>query len=428
MMKTLKVKKSIPISLFNYSIVIMIVVSLYKFFFLFDNTKSNLVNGAYGPSTKTVDFFALILIFSLILFNRKKKVPIFFKEILTIQFIILFAAFFTTKDSVFDKWSSYFVLILVYIALLWWMNSYRKINFFIKSMEIAGIITNILLIIQASIVNLGGKFFLHIYMVESGYWYVFRNGLLRITENEVLYLIVYCLSIALIMRIKEQQHTICKVISIINIVTTLINFLYVDQTRMIITIAIAILFISIFINNEKTKKMILIKFFIIIFISIAIGLMWNEIIQIFHFSTTETSFVARIEGYKYFLNKGIENPFIGIGFDANLLSNSQVNSTDVGIIGTFGQFGLIVTIAYIVMLLKLGILAKKNNCFQQKNLVGSRLSIICTMVVWVLSLTTMSMLVYGLLQVFAIVLALIEAIYRLNNKENIKFMKNLRKK
>ena len=133
-------------------------------------------------------------------------------------------------------------------------------------------------------------------------------------------------------------------------------------------------------------------------------------------------------GYKYFLNKGIENPFIGIGFDANLLSNSQVNSTDVGIIGTFGQFGLIVTIAYIVMLLKLGILAKKNNCFQQKNLVGSRLSIICTMVVWVLSLTTMSMLVYGLLQVFAIVLALIEAIYRLNNKENIKFMKNLRKK
>ena len=50
------------------------------------------------------------------------------------------------------------------------------------------------------------------------------------------------------------------------------------------------------------------------------------------------------------------------------------------------------------------------------------------MVVWVLSLTTMSMLVYGLLQVFAIVLALIEAIYRLNNKENIKFMKNLRKK
>ena len=249
------------------------------------------------------------------------------------------------------------------------MNSYRKINFFIKSMEIAGIITNILLIIQASIVNLGGKFFLHIYMVESGYWYVFRNGLLRITENEVLYLIVYCLSIALIMRIKEQEHTICKVISIINIVTTLINFLYVDQTRMIITIAIAILFISIFINNEKTKKMILIKFFIIIFISIAIGLMWNEIIQIFHFSTTETSFVARIEGYKYFLNKGIENPFIGIGFDA-----------------------------------------------------------ICTMVVWVLSLTTMSMLVYGLLQVFAIVLALIEAIYRLNNKENIKFMKNLRKK
>ncbi len=149
MMKTLKVKKSIPISLFNYSIVIMIVVSLYKFFFLFDNTKSNLVNGAYGPSTKTVDFFALILIFSLILFNRKKKVPIFFKEILTIQFIILFAAFFTTKDSVFDKWSSYFVLILVYIALLWWMNSYRKINFFIKSMEIAGIINNILFIIQA---------------------------------------------------------------------------------------------------------------------------------------------------------------------------------------------------------------------------------------------------------------------------------------
>ena len=301
---------------------------------------------------------------------------------------------------------SYWVLLLVYLALTNWLNTENRIKFFLFVMQASAVITNILLIVQAAILNAGGTSFLHIYFLESGYWYTYRNGMIRIAENEVLYLLSFCISVA---QIKGWTHNkiIINILAVTNIITTLINFFYVDQTRMIIFVSIFVLLFSLFASSKLTKKQIFIRFVAVVGISVLIGSMWNEITSILHFSTTETSYTARAEGYKFFLNLGFEHPLYGVGF-SRLLDSNGVNYTDVGIIGTLGQFGLILFILYIIILIKMIQMSARNQ--NGKSDIYKFISTNVTFIVVFLSLTTMSMFSNGLLQVFAVALALLETI------------------
>lgn len=402
----MKIKKQSISNIVGGILVVLLVIALYKFFFLFDNRLSNIVNGAYGPSTKTLDAFSFLLLLISILESYRIRKKCYFKEILISEFIILIASIASSSSTFFDKWMSYWVLLLVYLALTNWMNNESRIKFFLFVMQASAVITNILLIVQATILNAGGTSFLHIYFLESGYWYTYRNGMIRIAENEVLYLLSFCISVA---QIKgwTQNKKIINILAVTNIITTLINFFYVDQTRMIISVSIFVLLFSLFASSKLTKKQFFIRFVAIVGISVLIGSMWNEITSILHFSTTETSYTARVEGYKFFLNLGFEHPLYGVGF-SKLLDSNGVNYTDVGIIGTLGQFGLILFILYIIILIKMIQMSARNQ--NGKSDVYKFISTNVTFIVVFLSLTTMSMFNNGLLQVFAVALALLETI------------------
>lgn len=402
----MKVKKQSILNIVGGTLLIFLVVALYKFFFLFDNSLSNIVNGAYGPSTKTLDAISFLLLLVSILESYKVRRKHYFVEILMSEFIILIAAIVSSNSTFFDKWMSYWVLLLVYLALTNWLNTESRINFFLLVMQASAVITNILLIVQATILNTGGTSFLHIYFLESDYWYTYRNGMIRIAENEVLYLLSFCISVA---QIKGRTHNkkMINILAVTNIITTLINFFYVDQTRMIISTSIFLLLFNLFASAKLTKKQFFIRFVAIVGISILVGSMWNQITSILHFSTTETSYTARLEGYKFFLNLGFEHPLYGIGF-SRLLDSNGVNYTDVGIIGTLGQFGLFLFVLYIIMLVKMIQMSARNQ--NGKLDTYNYISTNVTFIVVFLSLTTMSMFSNGLLQVFAVALALLETI------------------
>ena len=387
----MKIKKQSISNIVGGILLILLVIALYKFFFLFDNRLSNIVNGAYGPSTKTLDALSFLLLLVSILESYKIRRKRYFKEILISEFIILIASIASSSSAFFDKWMSYWVLLLVYLALTNWLNTESRIKFFLLVMQVSAVITNILLIVQATILNAGGTSFLHIYFLESGYWYTYRNGMIRIAENEVLYLLSFCISVA---QIKGWTHN-----------KKIINILAV--TNIITTVSIFVLLFSLFASSKLTKKQFFIRFVAIVGISVLIGSMWNEITSILHFSTTETSYTARAEGYKFFLNLGFEHPLYGVGF-SRLLDSNGVNYTDVGIIGTLGQFGLILFILYIIILIKMIQMSARNQ--NGKSDIYKFISTNVTFIVVFLSLTTMSMFSNGLLQVFAVALALLETI------------------
>ena len=403
----MKIKKDVFSNFIGYTIEVLLVCALYKFFFLFDNTTSDFINGAYGPSTKTIGLLSVIMILVAVVLPHKKKSPLFLMPIIVCELVIFFAAIITS-NSFLDYFMSYIILILLYIALICWLDSEKKIITFCLLLQIAGVIVNVLLILQATIVNAGGDFFLHIYFVESGYWFVYRNGLLRITENEVLYLLVLCISVSKI-KYKKDMNKFTYFVALVHVITTLINFMYVDQTRMIVTISIALIFFNLFLNDKMSKKIFIKRFILLLLLGIVIVFIWDSIISLLHFSLTEKSFVARVEGYKYFFDKGLSNPFWGLGF-SHLYDNSSVNYTDVGIVGTFGQFGVILTISYIYIMVKMCKLTNKiKNSFHSNE---NNICINITAVIIFLSFTTMSMFNYGLLQVFAISLGIVESIYR----------------
>ena len=179
----MKIKKQSISNIVGGILLILLVIALYKFFFLFDNRLSNIVNGAYGPSTKTLDALSFLLLLVSILESYKIRRKRYFKEILISEFIILIASIASSSSAFFDKWMSYWVLLLVYLALTNWLNTESRIKFFLLVMQVSAVITNILLIVQATILNAGGTSFLHIYFLESGYWYTYKNGMIRITEN-----------------------------------------------------------------------------------------------------------------------------------------------------------------------------------------------------------------------------------------------------
>ena len=398
------------------ALLIILVMALYKFFFLFDGHSSLLVNGVYGPSTKTLDAISLLLLMSIVVTSKKIKKSKFFVEILIAETIIIISAIITAPDVFLKKWISYGVLLVLYFSLINYLKNKDQIVFFVTIMQLCGIVTNILLISQAAIMNNGGNPFLHIYFLESGYWYPYRNGMLRITENEVLYLLTYCISVSQI-RISVSNKSSLKLIALMNITTTLINFFYVTQTRLIMMMAILILLINVFIRKKLTEKQLFTRFVLIVGASISAGFVYDKIMRGLRFSITENSYIARIEGYKYFLNLGIEHPFMGVGF-SDLLDANGINYTDVGIIGTFGQFGVILVFLYVIILIKLVYLTVKNQHGSFR--MGRYISINSSFMVVFLSFTTMSMFNNGSLQIFAVVLALIESINRNTKIQNTK--------
>lgn len=411
----MKIKKQSIENLTGGILLILLVIVLYKFFFLFDDKLSSVVKGAYGPSTKTLDIVAALLILASVLESRKVRRKCYFIEILISEFIILIAAIATAQSDFLDKWMSYWVLPLLYFSLTNWMKNERRIKLFLIAMQVSAVIANILLIAQATIVNTGGTYFLHIYFIESGYWYTYRNGLLRITENDVLYLMSFCVSVAQINGWAQNKKLI-NALAVVNIITTLINFFYIDQSRMIISVAIFVILFDLFVNKKLTKKQFLIRFAVVVCMSILVGTMWDKIVSVLHFSTKETSFTARAEGYGYFLGLGFQNPLHGVGF-SSLLDSNGVNYTDVGIIGTLGQFGLILFMLYVVILVKMIQMSVRNQ--NRKSNIYKYVSANITFMTVLLSLTTMSMFNYGLLQVFAIALALLEALSNERHSDNI---------
>lgn len=414
----MKIRKHSTVELVYKILLMFLVVTAYKFFFIFDNKKSGLINGAYGPSTKTLCFVSFLLLLVSCIESTKIRKKRFILEICVAEIIILIAALVSSFDTFFDKWMSYWVLLLLYLALTCALKTESRIKFFINALQICGIITNILLIAQATVMNMGGTSFLHIYFLESGYWFTYRNGLVRIAENEVLYLMTYCVSVSEIR--KNEKYSLVRIMSWVNIGLTLVNFFYVDQTRMIIILALFILLVNVFVRKDLNARQVAFRFFLIIVGCFFVGYMWDEIVGLFHFSTTENSYTARVEGYKYFLKIGFEHPFCGIGF-SRLLDSNEVNYTDVGIIGTFGQFGLFLTIAYILILIKMTRCVK--NGMGSEFTEGQYLIRNLAFMTVFLSLSTMSMFNNGLLQVFAISLALIETVYTTQNERTVKKLK-----
>lgn len=402
----MKIRKQSISNIVGGLLLAFLVMALYKFFFLFDNKLSNVVNGAYGPSTKTLDGVSFLLMLVSIYESSRIKKKKYFGMIFAAEILILISSIMSANNTFFDKWMSYWVLLLLYLALTMWMKDESRIDFFLITMQICAVINNILLIIQASILNMGGSSFLHIYFLESGYWYTYRNGTIRIAENEVLYLLVFCISVAYI-KSQNKSGKLVKLLAWMNIITTLVNFFYIDQTRTIIAVSIFVLLINLVASKELTKRQFLLRFCIVFGASLLIGYLWDDITSILHFSTNETSYIARIKGYKFFFNLGLEHPICGVGF-SRLLDSNGVNYTDVGIIGTLGQFGFILFAVYIMILIKMARMSMRNKYGAYR--VEKSVNLNITFIIVFLSLTTMSFFNSGLLQVLAVSLALLETI------------------
>lgn len=333
--------------LIENGIMLFLAAALYKFAFLFDGKDSLLGNGVYGPSSKMVLFISLLLLLLLILFRKKIKAAKFFVPIFIFEAVILILDLTTGTIGTIDRIIHYVVLPVLYLCVIHFCDSKRRLSYFLLLIEIGSLIICLLLLFQSYAFMAGGKSFLHIYFLESGIWHAFRNDSIRIVENDVMYLLSFCIGVALV-RFSEKKGM--KYLSIANCIIISIYEFFVSQTRMFMLAILMVVLASVFFDSGSIrKKQFIHRGLLILIVMVVVVAGWDVIAGRLSFSSSETSIVMRLGGYYFYIITGILNLPFGIGFNK---VSSIYYTADIGIVGLFAKYGIITTICYLYIIIK----------------------------------------------------------------------------
>lgn len=332
--------------LIENGIMCFLVAALYKFAFLLDNKKSLLGNGVYGPSSKTVLFSSLLLLALLILFRNKIKVPKYIFPILIFEAVILILDLTTGTTGTLDEIVYYIVLPILYLCIIHFCNSQQRLSYFLLLIEIGSLVTCLLLLLQVYVLMAGGKNFLHIYFLESGIWHTFRNDSIRIVENDMMYLLSFCIGLALV-RFSEKKYI--KYVSLANCIIIFLYEFFVSQTRMLLIVMLIVVMVSVLFVTQLTKKQLIFRGLLTLIGMIVLTRGWDVIASRFSFSSSDNSITARLGGYYFYSIAGFLNLPFGIGF--NKLS-SVYYTADIGIVGLFAKYGIISVICFLYIVFK----------------------------------------------------------------------------
>lgn len=338
-------------------LIAIVLLVLYKYFFLPANYQSVFVK----YNTDGTFLFLTVLIVSILggylLIRRTGRVALgyFGVDCLLLIGYFVVALMYTvaayTGISVTRSIASYSYLLLVflYFFLKISFEKYDGFYFFINALTACNIILCVLMLCSALSLNTGGTPVQHFYSVEYGTTYA-RNGMVRIYSGSGLVMTSFVISA--IFLFSEWKG---KWAHVANLMLCILQTVYVTQTRMTLVIMLLVIASAILFRETKNKR--LKQMFVLILAGVVIVLLVQEL----NFTTTEVSFVTRLGAIEYFLKRGTSHLFgCGLLTDsdfmyANILHGPALTAyaSDVGIIGVFGNLGIIPTVWYFSFIRKI---------------------------------------------------------------------------
>lgn len=344
-------KKYIPIRL----MMSLLLLVLYKFFFLPENYESILVK--YNTEGTYLFVSILVILFLLMVnmnrFQRWKKGCFgdYCVALLVYFFIgLVYSIIWYPELNVTRSISAYsfFLLLPLYYLLKIFFNRYDGLNFFIKMLTICNILMCVLMILSVYSINSGMQPIQHFYNVEFGTNYA-RNGMVRIFSGSGLIMTSFVLSTIFTFSKKNMW------LHFANMGLSVWQTIYVTQTRMSLVVMLVVAMTAVISRDMKYKRMKQAVLFV--FATIVVIL----VVQEMNFSSEETSYLTRLSSVTYFTYLGLTNLF-GCGFltdsDFSYLSilhgpSLTAYASDVGIIGVFGNLGVIPVLWYFMFVWKI---------------------------------------------------------------------------
>ncbi|MGE4320080.1 MAG: O-antigen polymerase [Acholeplasmataceae bacterium] len=326
--------------------VIFIIFLVYKYFFLAPNYDFILFRWNSDYSSILILLFTVLSILILSILNSKflNQKYLYFLFLLAIIFIfqILLTLLRYQDESLFNIIQSYHWIMVPFLYLIiskFIKYDKRNLLFLFKILISFSIFMESLILIQAVLFYFKGIIFLNFYSWEIGSL-IYRNNSLYVLPAYYMLSFVFIFSFKFINRFPR-----------IFVLNGLLYsaYLFYANSRMYLLNMFAALIISGLLYILKKKRTLLLPIFIVI--------TTGFIIYIFNMNIfTDSSYLIRVDSYKYMLNQFINNPILGIGllsdkidiYSSIVHSNSGlVYYTDVGIIGILGQFGILFFLWYI---------------------------------------------------------------------------------
>lgn len=358
-----------------YFLVTFILLLQYKWFFIPSNFDSFIVKFNTDNSSS---FIVLVIIAGLgyIIFDgvkRKKglkisnykfaKYVIFLSVFFVIQIFYTMAKYPLENNARMISSNLFYLVPLFYFILMDLFRKYRNgFKYFINTFTVFNIILCLLMLFASIYYDNTGKLLLNFYNYDT----MTRNDSLRVYSGGTLISISCLISICFLFYIKLSSRQ--KVFHLVNIGVSLLEIIFILQTRTVIFIMICMILLAILftLNYKKIK----VKEFIFIMASgifFVYFLLRFNIFSRLSFTSTEISYINREEALSYFFNIGTKE-LLGIGLltDSNPIyatilhgPNLTCYISDVGIIGMFGKLGILSIIWYILICIVLFKMHKK---------------------------------------------------------------------
>ena len=296
---------------------------------------------------------------------------------------------------------------MIYFAFVYGVNDSKVLDYVFLVFQLCCIVVCSLLVIQTIIVNTGGSYFLHIHFIESGSWYTYRNGRLRILENENIYLFAYIVSLVYL---KCDISRMRRAVSLVCIIMAITYNMYVSQTRMILISEVLLFVFMLFYKSRLTVKRVVITAIVVPIIIWGLFEIQDILVNALIVSVSDKSVTIRLLEYSYFLKAGYDYFPFGIGYKK---IGILYYFGDVGIVGVIGKYGYLAAAIIIFIYLKMFNMRKKSVISEND---GFKLLLYLLIFNILMLLILSNPLDGGHMQVFAIEMATVECISRYNIK------------
>jgi hypothetical protein len=338
---------------------------------------SRLIPGILHGYSKHINLSAIAIVYCVLFINDVREAAVnslFKKYIVAFYSILIFDIVMTfiyyggsMSITTMIKYNSVYLCLLSYFMLV----DYIKLPFGCKRLLyyvlVFSAVMGVLVLVATYVCNTMGNVILPNSSMNP---YHVRNGTVRFTSPSGVMIIGYTVSLGVFFSQRIKENRKIHILSLFTLIVTFCVTIYVIQTRALIA-GFIVMFgsVGLFAGSKRTfAKRIFIG---IIIGGIAFYIFGDVIAEILQKSLSinvgEGSYTSRMSGYIYYLEKIMENPFIGIGrLNATtslgqqlLTGNGKTSFDDVGIIGGIAVWGVGILIWYILLIKTL--VARKHN-------------------------------------------------------------------
>lgn len=360
----MNIKISYKRFIMNLLVLVWILLEV-KWFYLPSDTHSILVKYNFEGKNFAIVVISFAMLFCQLLLYRTKKRHFIFRNQIYIIWAIWFIAyayavlFYSQDPSYTFVQFVFFGVYAFYFAALWYFDYAEGYQFFSTALALGTAIFSTLIIFQVYNWHTGGRQFLTVLeYLESDF--VTRYGVVRVMAPAALISISSVISFARLFQ-EQKRKSVSVLIDIVNVVSGTIYVFYACGTRFLMLVIMITYGIILICRKERFHPLRNVIIYIIVVCAVYYLITENLLARI-SFSTTEHSYIYRMDAFAYFLKQGIINPVCGLGFltdravgYANVLHGSEGKFyiSDVGICGFAGQMGIIAASAYMMMVLKI---------------------------------------------------------------------------